>query len=149
MFNIVFGATPSNVYLRVKDLLAAGDWDLVDEDESWTAVLPIPKVNDLFTSPKCARAVFQYLSMDSGVSRYKMDPAFFGKYPELYDASTPSILAKGIPLKPDLQSTLTDPQPLNISTYQTYRSFIEFTISSIGNSDNRPGAFSDFDFVFA
>ncbi|CAH0057854.1 unnamed protein product [Clonostachys solani] len=137
MSDIVSGAAPSRVYLRVNDLLTAGGWDQVDECGSWAAALPVPKVNDLFTSPGCARAAFQYLSMDGGASRYKMDPAFFGKYPELYDASTPDILAQGIPLKPDIQPTLTYPQPLDISVYQIYRSFIGFTVSSISDRQNR------------
>lgn len=145
MSELVSGAAASKVYLRVKDLLAAGCWDEGVKDGVRASVLPAKKVDDLFTSPECAQAAFQYLGMDGGASRYKMDPAFFGKYPELYDPSTPDILARGIPLRPDIQSTLTYPQPLDIPTYQIYRSFVEFAVPAIGDRRAQYGAVSDYE----
>ena len=146
MSEIVSGAAPCRVYLRVNDLLNAGCWDQAVDGGSLDApVLPATTVDHLFTSPECARAAFQHLGMDGGASRYKMDPAFFGKYPELYDASTPDILAKGIPLRPDVQPILTYPQPLDRSTYQIYRNFIEFTVSAISDRRDRYDALSIYD----
>ncbi|VUC23517.1 unnamed protein product [Clonostachys rosea] len=146
MSEIVSGAAPSTVYLRVNDLLTAGCWDHSAEGGSWEAsVLPAANVGHLFTSPERARAAFQHLGMDGGASRYKMDPAFFGKYPELYDALTPDILAKGIPLRPDVQPILTYPQPLDKSTYQIYRSFIEFTVPPSTNRRSRYDALSAYE----
>ncbi|KAK7425913.1 hypothetical protein QQZ08_007627 [Neonectria magnoliae] len=87
--------------------------------------MPAPDVASLFSSPEYAAAAFKYLNMDPGASYYKIDPAFFGKYPELYDQSS-HLTASGIPLKPDLQISLMYPKPLNTSTVETYRSFIYF-----------------------
>ncbi|KAL2205610.1 hypothetical protein CC79DRAFT_1336113 [Sarocladium strictum] len=139
MSDIVTDAAPCKVYIRVNDLLNAGCWDqaMDDECDTWSTALPTTKVNNLFTSPACARAAFQYLGMNNGASRYKMDPAFFGQYPELYEPSTPDILAEGIPLRPAVQPILTYPQPLDMATYRIYLSFIEFTVSAGNGSYTR------------
>jgi threonine aldolase len=39
--------------------------------------------------------------VDRGISNYKIDPAFFDKFPELYDHHF-DIVANGIPLRPDV-----------------------------------------------
>jgi hypothetical protein len=63
--------------------------------------------------------------MDRDVSNYKLDPAFFANYPELYDHGS-DIAAEGIPLRPEVQTRLTWPKPLESQTFQTYRYFIDF-----------------------
>lgn len=68
--------------------------------------------------------------MDAEALRYKIDPAFFGKYPELFDPAATNISAEGIPLTPAKQNVLSYPRPLDNTTFQTYRSFIDFSLYS-------------------
>ncbi|KAK7408494.1 hypothetical protein QQX98_009361 [Neonectria punicea] len=130
MSDLVAGAPAIKVYIRVTDLITAMS---STESQSGTGkTMPAPDVASLFSSPEYAAAAFKYLNMDRGASYYKIDPAFFGKYPELYDQSS-HLTASGIPLKPDLQISLTYPKPLNTSTVETYRSFIHFSLDAVSS----------------
>ncbi|KIW25647.1 uncharacterized protein PV07_08813 [Cladophialophora immunda] len=53
----------------------------------------------LFKSPEYALQPFKFLGAHNGASTFRIDPAFFEKYPELYDAQA-DITAKGKHLKP-------------------------------------------------
>ncbi|KAH9215494.1 hypothetical protein DL95DRAFT_500534 [Leptodontidium sp. 2 PMI_412] len=128
MSNLVLGAPPVEVYVRVTDLISnMGDSYAHDSDLS--DALPAPDIPSLFASPRNSAAAFKLLGMDHGVTFYKMDPAFFDKYPELYDPRY-NITAKGHPLKPAVQRILTCPKPLDVSMVETYRSFLDFTIGA-------------------
>lgn len=128
MADLVRGAPAIKVYVRVTDLITAMAASPNDQQFA-VATLPAPDAMSLFNSPAYAAAAFKFLNMDQGASYYKIDPAFFGRYPELYDPSSP-MTATGIPLKPDYQVRLTWPQPLNATTVETYRSFIHFSIDA-------------------
>jgi hypothetical protein len=126
MSDLIQNAPAIKAYIRVTDLVPNIDFTSpVSEDELVTA-LPARDAATLFSSPICSRAVFNRLSMNRGISTYKIDPAFFGSYPELYDHNV-DIAAKGIPLRPDVQLRLTYPKPLDSQTYHTYRNFIDFS----------------------
>ncbi|KAH7127413.1 pyridoxal phosphate-dependent transferase [Dactylonectria macrodidyma] len=127
MCDLIQGAPAAKVYVRVTDLITA--MSSPSPSTSSPVKLPAPDVSSLFTSPAYAAAAFKFLNMDRGASYYKIDPAFFGKYPELYD-SVGHMTAGGIPLKPDMQVCLTYPKPLNASTVETYRSFIHFSLDA-------------------
>lgn len=127
--DLVVGAAPTKAYIRVTDLITCMNTGSNQEGSSLHATLPAPDVETLFKSPACARLVFQKLNMDRGASYYKIDPAFFGKYPELYDSNS-NIAASGIPLKPETQIRLSYPSPLDPLMYGTYRSFIEFSLNA-------------------
>ncbi|KAF7557131.1 hypothetical protein G7Z17_g880 [Cylindrodendrum hubeiense] len=131
MCDLILGAPTAKVYIRVTDLITAmsSTSPSADRQPGNGVKLPAPDVTSLFRSPEYAAAAFKYLNMDRGASYYKIDPAFFGKYPELYDP-TNHMTASGIPLKPDMQTCLTYPKPLNTSTVETYRSFIHFSIDA-------------------
>ncbi|KAM5342105.1 hypothetical protein ACJ41O_015136 [Fusarium nematophilum] len=128
MSELILGAPQITVYIRVTDLITA--MSSTADNENGFATLPAPDITRLFTSPAYARAAFKQLNMDKGASYYKIDPAFFEKYPELYDQSS-DITATGIPLKPKFQKILTYPKPLDASTVETYRSFIDFSLDAV------------------
>jgi hypothetical protein len=128
--DLVLGGPLVTAYIRVTDLVQAISLSREVDDHGLTATLPIFDVSTIFTSPRHALLVFKLLKMDRGVSQYKIDPAFFGKYPELYHPGMDGMIASGIPLKPDVQTTLTCPKYLDISTVATYRSFINFSFDA-------------------
>ncbi|RSL79989.1 hypothetical protein CEP51_006906 [Fusarium floridanum] len=128
MATLVQGAPLATAYIRVTDLITAMDANIPMND-SEIATLPAPNVATLFSSPAYARAAFRKLNMDKGAGYYKIDPAFFQKYPELRPGSG-DLVAMGIPLKPKQQNILTYPKPLDPTTVQTYRSFIDFSIDA-------------------
>ncbi|KAG9251795.1 pyridoxal phosphate-dependent transferase [Emericellopsis atlantica] len=136
MSDLVLGAEPVQVYVRVTDLINTMASDTADNDET-VAVLPAPDVATLFSSPAYARAAFNKLNMDRGAGYYKIDPAFFEKYPELYDQAS-ELTAAGTPLKPTFQKILTYPKPLSHSTVETYRSFIDFSLDAINMITQSP-----------
>ncbi|KAL2670525.1 hypothetical protein Neosp_014313 [[Neocosmospora] mangrovei] len=122
--DLVIGCPPLKVYIRVTDLvvsMAGQEW----EDPDMTPTLPAAQVQTLFSSPRHARLVFEHLKMDRGSSCYKLDPSFFEKYPELYTSSDDKV-ATGIPLKPDIQTTITRPSQLSGNTVAMYSNFIDF-----------------------
>ncbi|KAK1593774.1 uncharacterized protein LY79DRAFT_513541 [Colletotrichum navitas] len=131
MSDLILGAPQVTVYIRVTDLITAmssttGEDDGLDETP---AAMPAPDIATLFSSPSHARAAFKLLNMDRGASYYKIDPAFYTKYPELFDQSS-DLTATGIPLRPKSQKVLTYPKPLDASTVETYRSFIDFSLDA-------------------
>ncbi|KEF52050.1 uncharacterized protein A1O9_12040 [Exophiala aquamarina CBS 119918] len=128
MSDLILGAPPVKVYIRVTDLIPAmSGADETSADADLESLLPAPDIPSLFSSPRAARAAFWFLHMDRGISLYKMDPTFFDRYPELYDTSC-NISATGFALKPDIQTILTYPQPLDAPTIAVYRGFLNFTI---------------------
>ncbi|KAL5603975.1 hypothetical protein FOVSG1_006725 [Fusarium oxysporum f. sp. vasinfectum] len=126
---LVIGAQPTKVYIRVTDLIATMSLDEEGQETGLIPTLPVPDVKTLFSSPKYACLVFKHLKMDCGASYYKIDPVFFSKYPELCDSGD-DIIASGIPLRPDTQTTLTYPNHLDAFTVATYRSFINFSLDA-------------------
>ncbi|KAJ0330091.1 hypothetical protein COL922a_012631 [Colletotrichum nupharicola] len=132
MSDLVRGAPDVTVYIRVTDLITAMSTTTTDEDTDTTTTavtLPAPDVTALFSSPAYARAAFKQLNMDKGASYYKIDPAFYAKYPELFDHAN-DLTATGVPLRPRSQKVLTYPRPLDASTVETYRSFIDFSLDA-------------------
>ncbi|KAJ0370017.1 hypothetical protein COL26b_010221 [Colletotrichum chrysophilum] len=132
MSDLVRGAPDVTVYIRVTDLITAMSTTTTDEDADTTTTavtLPAPDVTALFSSPAYARAAFKQLNMDKGASYYKIDPAFYAKYPELFDHAN-DLTASGVPLRPRSQKVLTYPRPLDASTVETYRSFIDFSLDA-------------------
>ncbi|CAM1504908.1 Fc.00g024990.m01.CDS01 [Cosmosporella sp. VM-42] len=130
MSDLVIGAPRIKAYIRVTDLITSMSSSAGNRGTGTPVRLPAPDATTLFKSPECARMVFQRLNMDRGASYYKIDPAFFGKYPELYD-QTSDIAATGIPLRPELQIGLSYPKPLDSLMIRTYRSFIEFSLNAV------------------
>ncbi|OLN97022.1 hypothetical protein CCHL11_02035 [Colletotrichum chlorophyti] len=129
MSELILGAPDITVHVRVTDLITAMSSHTDDGQDGPPATLPAPDISSLFTSPAYARAAFQQLNMDKGASYYKIDPAFYATYPELYDHSN-DLTATGIPLRPKSQKVLTYPKPLDASTVETYRSFIDFSLDA-------------------
>lgn len=112
-----------------------------DESDLVRALLPAPDIATLFSSPAHARAAFRLLNMDRGASYYKIDPAFYAKYPELYDEAS-DLTASGIPLRPASQKVLTYPRPLDAATVETYRSFIDFSLDAANAISSSSSSFS-------
>ncbi|OHW99665.1 bZIP transcription factor [Colletotrichum incanum] len=129
MSDLILGAPKITVYIRVTDLITAMSSTADDGLDEVPVTLPAPDITTLFSSPSYARAAFKQLNMDRGASYYKIDPAFYAKYPELFDQSN-DLTATGIPLRPKSQKVLTYPKPLDASTVETYRSFIDFSLDA-------------------
>jgi threonine aldolase len=124
MADLVLDAPATRVYVRVTDVaISAAGTENKDIDPA--TILPAPDVSSLFLVADCAQAVFKLLNMNHGVSHYKLDPSFFGTYPELFDPEN-DIVAQGFPLRPNNQTILPSPSRLNDLTFQIYRSFLEF-----------------------
>ncbi|KAF5023027.1 hypothetical protein F66182_4911 [Fusarium sp. NRRL 66182] len=138
MSDLILGAPQAMVYVRVTDLINTMS-SAASEAENTTAVLPAPDMHTLFSSPAYARAAFNKLNMDKGAGYYKIDPAFFEKYPELWD-QTSDLTAAGMPLKPENQKILTYPKPLDSSTVETYRSFIDFSLDAANTISMSPAS---------
>ncbi|KAJ6034002.1 hypothetical protein N7499_010158 [Penicillium canescens] len=128
MSDLIAGAPMIKAHIRVTDLVQNIDPSAFDKGSNKAANvnLPAPDVATLFSSTDYSLAVFNHLGMDLGVSNYKIDPAFFATYPELYDHSA-CISGEGISLRPEAQARLTYPKPLDSQIFQTYRNFIEFS----------------------
>lgn len=124
MADLVLGAPAQRVYIRVLDV-SMGAADIKNRIIDPSTVLPVADAGSLFSNPECAQALFVLLNMDHGVSEYKLDPSFFGTYPELFDPEE-DYIAQGVPLRPNIQTILPRPVRLNNLTFQTYRSFMEF-----------------------
>lgn len=92
--------------------------------------LPAPSVEALFQNEAYARLAFKALRMDDGVAIFKLDPALFAKYPELYDADSDS-LASGIPVAPMQQETIPIPTPLDESTLRIYHHYADWSFDAI------------------
>ncbi|KAF5529823.1 hypothetical protein FNAPI_13750 [Fusarium napiforme] len=136
MSDLVLGAPQITVYVRVTDLINTMS-STTSETENTIAMLPAPDISTLFSSPAYARAAFNKLNMDKGAGYYKIDPAFFEKYPELWDQAS-DVTATGMPLKPKYQKILTYPKPLDPSTVETYRSFIDFSLDAANTISMSP-----------
>lgn len=127
---LVAGGSSMRVFLRVTDLIAVMALPPAVGETIASPTLPAPSIQSLLSSPEYARQAFKKLKMDRGASYYKIDPEFFGKYPELYDASD-DITASGIPIKLGLHQILTGSSPINLEIVETYRSFIDFSFDAL------------------
>ena len=141
MCDLVAGTTSLPIYVRVLDLIAAMDPQSsfvtsFKSGEVSGVKLPAPSAEKIFESPEFARLVFQKLEMDQGPSNYKMDPAFFQKYPELYDPAV-NIMAYGVPVRPDIQTILPQPRPLDRITLKAYRDFTDFSTDMLWNCNRK------------
>ncbi|KAK1139272.1 hypothetical protein N8T08_001118 [Aspergillus melleus] len=132
MSELIVGAPSIKAYIRVTDLAAKIDVSAssspshADCDAAFSVNLPAPDLATLFASPEYCQVAFNYLNINRGVSHYKIDPALFATYPELYDPDA-NISAEGIPLRPEVQASLTYPALLDGQTFQTYRNFIDYS----------------------
>ncbi|KAI9041016.1 uncharacterized protein KD926_007432 [Aspergillus affinis] len=130
MSELIAGGPTVKAYIRVTDLAAKIDVSAssshTDCDAAVSASLPAPDLATLFASPEYCQVAFNYLNMNRGISHYKIDPALFATYPELYDPDA-DVSAEGIPLRPEVQASLTYPIPLDGQTFQTYRNFIDYS----------------------
>lgn len=133
---LVSGGSPMKLFIRVTDLIAAMSPNQQNESEPGTYTLPAPDANTLFSSSQYASLAFKAMKMDCGASHYKVDPTFFGKYPELYDPFD-DIMASGVPLRPESQQILTSPGHPDASTVAIYRSFIDFSFDAAHELSDR------------
>jgi hypothetical protein len=91
--------------------------------------LPAPDIDALFTPPY-ARQAFQRLGLNDGVPRFKLDPALFARYPELYDPGS-DIIATGVALAPKVQTTIPCPTLPGLETMHIYNHFADWCVHAI------------------
>ncbi|KAH8801400.1 hypothetical protein F5884DRAFT_513647 [Xylogone sp. PMI_703] len=132
---LVASEAPTLGYVKVWDLIQAmyeNDSDHTG-DEVKDITLPAPSAGVLFHNKDYARLAFRTLGMDDGVSIYKVDPAIFAKYPELYEPNC-DILASGTPLLREEQTSIPRPAALNKSAVSIYRHFADWSLNAILNT---------------
>lgn len=88
-------------------IIDKGNMSVLDDDivtsqtPSQRQSLPASSVNELFGSASLARAAHQLLGIGQGAAfNYRLDPAFFEVYPELYDPEA-NVIAQGVRLRPN------------------------------------------------
>lgn len=105
------------------------EYSLPDNED--TTCLPAKSSHDLFENKTLARLAFEKLGIESGLARYKLDPALFAKYPELYDVDA-DVLASGICISPRDQIALpTAEQVLDSTILRAYNDFADWSMSAI------------------
>lgn len=101
----------------------------MDESE---ASLPAPNTTALFNSKTLALKAFEMMGMGNGPNNFRLDPAFFSKYPELYDG-TSDLMARGIPLRPTHHTTVPVPVPCPLASeiLSQYKELASWTACSV------------------
>lgn len=89
--------------------------------------LPATDANSLFTSRSLALQSFELLGMNKGATFFRLDPAFFEEYPELYDHHE-EIMARGVPLKSPYRESIPSPEPFDISVLEQYKQLSSWTV---------------------
>lgn len=132
-----------------------GVWDLVraiapeatgspeppsPEDMNWhddnnangfqSLTLPAKDANTLFSSRELAAQAFKLLGADKGAANFRLDPAFFGKHPEMYDNSSTDLMAFGVALRPDMHiaNPICPPEGLKVSVVAQYQEMSKYLI---------------------
>lgn len=129
LLKILLSESEMKVFIRVIDLISVMALEQVSDLTNDTEVLSVPSIESLRSSPRLARHASRILQIDRGASVYKVNPEFFGKYPELFDASN-DIIASGVPLRLNSLQTLSSSSPLDLATMEVYRSFIGFCLDT-------------------
>lgn len=96
-------------------------------DESDTS-LPAPSTAALFNSKTLALKAFDMMGMGNGPHNFRLDPAFFCKYPELYEG-TSDLAATGIPLRSNTSKACPVPCPLASKILSQYKELASWTVS--------------------
>lgn len=134
---------PSPGYICIWDLIQAmGDTNIAPADnfnpEYPGFQLPAPTPAALFMSPDHARLVFRLLRIvDDGLTVFKLDPAFFDKYPELYSPALADVMASGMPLKPPPEALLhharlpPPPTRMELGTLTLYRHLADWVLNVV------------------
>lgn len=89
--------------------------------------LPAKDSEALFSSRILALQAFKILEMDQGASNFRLDPAFFGRHPELYDPSC-DLMAQGVALRPKHQLAISAPRELDTSIVGQYQEMSRYLI---------------------
>lgn len=116
-----------------------------EDDEQWTSSgfevlssntstfenssLPTRDAHTLFTSQELAMQAFKLLGMDKGAFNFRLDPAFFGRHPELYDNSS-GLMATGVALRARDHVSISSPRDLEISVIGQYHEMSRYLIDS-------------------
>jgi hypothetical protein len=106
----------------------------VQTDHTNTAVfenlaLPAKDVKSLFSSRELAAQAFRVLELDKGAFNFRLDPAFFGRHPELYDSSA-DLLAQGVALRPNDRISISAPRELDVSIVGQYQEMSRYLVDS-------------------
>lgn len=115
----------------IRNVMSVCGYDFANENEpssSQKLNLPAPDAQSLFTNKSLAMQAFKILDMDKGASNFCLDPEFFTRHPELYDPEC-SIMARGVPLRPNSHRSFPIPQDLSSSVVAQYKEFAEWTFN--------------------
>ncbi|KAL2433465.1 hypothetical protein ABEF95_001462 [Exophiala dermatitidis] len=89
--------------------------------------LPARDANSLFSSQDLAAQAFRLLGTDKGPFNFRLDPAFFGRHPELYDPDS-DLMALGVALRPCSQASVPVPRDLDLSVVGQYQEMSRYLI---------------------
>lgn len=97
-------------------------------------MLPASSTNELFDSVALAKAAHQQLGLGRGTAfNYRLDPAFFELYPELYDHEA-NVIAQGVRLRPN-NHLADEPYPvpgvLDAAVLSQYREFSNIALACV------------------
>ncbi|OBT90452.1 hypothetical protein VE02_01228 [Pseudogymnoascus sp. 03VT05] len=90
--------------------------------------LPAPTAHSLFEVKEYARLAFKALGMDRGICLFKLDSAFFIKYPELRDPDD-DIVASGICVAPQTQTKIPGPTALDLDIWRSYNHLADWSLN--------------------
>ncbi|KIV83836.1 hypothetical protein PV11_05825 [Exophiala sideris] len=113
----------------------ASECDQWQDDDNTNAfggvTLPAKDANTLFSSRELAAQAFSVLGVDKGAFNFKLDPAFFGRHPELYDSSS-DLMALGVALRPGPgnQIPIIPPESVKVSVVAQYQEMSRYLIDS-------------------
>jgi hypothetical protein len=98
-----------------------------DADAFEDLTLPAKDSKTLFSSRSLASQAFQLLGVNKGAFNWCLDPAFFGRHPELYDSSS-DLMAQGVALRPNYQVPISAPRELDPSILGQYQEMSRYLI---------------------
>lgn len=108
-----------------------------EKDALQTRLLPVPSVNHLFESRAAAFQAFIMLELDKGTHKFQLDPAFFGRHPELYE-SNEHLMAYGMPLRPHSRESMLMPRSIDASVVSRYRELTKWAVEMSYTSAGLP-----------
>jgi hypothetical protein len=112
----------------IRNILSDDNATVVEDDVNFYGkpTLPAPDVHTLFNTKSLAIQAFKAIGMDKGQTTFSLDPEFFGRHPELYDPQC-DLMAKGVPLRPNIHCAMPTPNNLNTSIVAQYRELAKWT----------------------
>lgn len=132
-----FASNPMHMSCSTTGMPAMEDFEFASAHSGGTHTstsLPANNANELFSNATLAKEAHLLLGIGDGAAfNYRLDPAFFEIYPELYDSQS-NVMAQGVRLRPN--SRFADapypvPGALSASTITQYRELSKIALDCV------------------